>query len=78
MLEPDYHAKSYYRGDWQWYRNDESTWVIFGGSYLSRVDGVWWLMGKGEEIQVTSGGIKEAIAIAVTEYADVLRKPASP
>jgi len=77
MVEPNYDAKSYYRGGWQWYRNDESTWVIFGGSYLSRVDGAWWLMGKGEEIRVTSGGIKEAIAIAVTEHAAVLSKPAS-
>lgn len=78
MMEPDYYAKSYYLGGWQWYRNNESTWAIFGGSYLSRVEGAWWLMGKGEDIRVTSGGIKEAIAIAVTKYADILRKPASP
>lgn len=76
MIVPDRTAKSYIVNSHQWWRNGERVWVAANGLYVFHMDGSWWLMGDGEERFLTSFGIKCALRIASTEFADILRSTA--
>lgn len=64
MIKPDYRAKSYLIGGWQWYRNSPTLWAAEFGWYVFKTDGGWWLMGNGVEHYLTSGGVKHALWLA--------------
>ena len=66
MITPDYKAKSYNIGGWQWWRNSETMWATESGWYAFLTDGGWWLMGNGVERHLVdrNKGVKRALLAA--------------
>jgi hypothetical protein len=69
MTNPDYGAKSFIIGGWQWWRNSETMWVTEFGWYVFLTDGGWWLCGNGFErwLCLRQQGIKRALLAATRE-----------